>query len=307
MVDGTAAQITVTVEGRVVERGGAAGIRGATVELTGRSVVSTGASGDFRFGELRTGRYVMRVEALGYAERELVLVLERDTSLVIELEPAPILLDSLAVRGRTVTVLGHVTESGSGDNMIHVEVASGTGETTRTNATGRFELSRFPAGPPESITVREMGYLPATLILTAGKDTSISIEMKPDGLAQRMIEVQIARLEKRSRPFRSPRFPVIGREELLWMRNATVLDVVKRWYGPFINGVQCILIDDEQNDNGLAGLTMIYPDELERIEVLRSGAMLRLYTRRFIAKMMAGGVVLRQPVLAPGAIHSLCR
>jgi hypothetical protein len=91
------------------------------------------------------------------------------------------------------------------------------------------------------------------------------------------------------------------------MRNGTIRDVIQQWYGYGINGIQCIVVDEEQNFNGLDGLTMIYPEEVERVEmVFPGGMMLRIYTRRFITKMMAGGVELRRPVFAPGALRPMC-
>jgi Carboxypeptidase regulatory-like domain len=306
MVNHAEAQRGVVVNGRIVELGGF-GVESAVVALAGREV-STTLGGNFHFENVVTGAYTLRVEALGYAPREIALTVADDTTLLITLEPTPIQLDSLAVHARTITVRGHVAAKDTNEEMIHVEISTGTGELTRTDTRGWFRVQRFPAGPSEWIMVREMGYLPARVTLSAEADTTLEIELQPDSLARRMIATQVARLDARARPWRSPRYRPITREQLLWMRNATVLDVVRHWYGLGIDATPCIVVDEEQNFNGMESLTAIYPEEVERIEVVfRGGMILRIYTRSFIARMMAGGIELPRPIFAPGALRPMCR
>jgi hypothetical protein len=58
--------------------------------------------------------------------------------------------------------------------------------------------------------------------------------------------------------------------------------------------------------NGLDELALILPDELERIEVLERGAMLRIHTREIIKKLLGGGVRLARPLYVPQARPPLC-
>jgi len=296
----------VDVRGRVIERGTGNAVDGASIQLGGLPVVVTTQAGEFRFRDVEPGRYELRVRALGYADHEQVLLVRRDTALSIELEVAPVPLDTIGVEGRTVTVRGLVREKGTRLGLIDVEILSSVNRSANTNAAGRFKLTRVPADLPVALQARGFGYLPFDTVVASPRDTTLTFDLDQDPLVQRAISVQVERLDTRSRPYRTPLMPVLDREELLRNIDTTALDLIKFKYGFFLGRVACILIDDRQSYNGLEQLALFLPDELERIEVLERGAMLRIYTRDYIRKMIGGGVTLARPSMAPSK-PPLCR
>ena len=302
-----AAQSPVAIRGRVVERGSGAAIAGAVVELSETTPRVTDADGRFRFEHVAPGRYALTVQALGWSGHEAVLQVRADTTLLIEMDPAPIPLDTLNVESRVITMRGRVRERGTSLGLVAVEVLADPDRRTATNVTGRFRLERVPAGPPIRISLRGFGYLPLDTVVAAFRDTTLALELDPDPLVQRMIDVEVAKLEKRSRPFRAAIMPPMDRAELLRNTNLTVLDLLRQRFSIFLRRVQCILIDDVQNYNGLDALVLYFPDELERIEVLERGAMLRIYTREYIRRMIAGEVELPGPLFIPLRPQPHCR
>jgi len=304
---GASGQTQVVIEGRVVERGTTVPIAGASVELDGYPITSTSATGTFRLDGVSPGGYDLRVEAFGYSPHDVFLVIRRDTTVLIELEVAPVVLDTLAVDARKIGIRGVVVDRQSEQRLIRTEIGTSLNHETRTNGAGRFRLRDVPAGFPVQVRLRAFGYLPLDSTIIAEQDTSMTFAMEIDSLAQRMIGVAVGRLEERSRPFRSAIMPPIGREELLRNSNATVLDVLKSRYSINLRRIQCILIDDRQTYNGLDEMAVILPEELERIEVLERGRMLRLYTRNFIKRMLGGGVQLVRPLYVEFARPPVCR
>jgi hypothetical protein len=289
------AQTQVIVQGRVLERGATTPVAGAVVELDGHPATTTSSAGAFRIEGVTPGGHSLRVEALGYAFVDFFLVIRQDTSLTVELDVAPVALDTLAVAAREVDLRGHVKERGSDLSLVRTEVLTNLNRETRTNSGGRFRLRDVPAGVPVLIQIRAFGYYPLDSTIVAEQDTSLVFELAVDTLAQRMIDVEVARLEQRARPFRTAIMPAITRDQLLRSRG-TVLDLLQTRYSINLDRVRCIVIDERQKYNGLAEFAVILPEEVERIEVLERGAMLRVYTRDFIRTMLGGGIRLRRPV-----------
>jgi hypothetical protein len=301
-----AAQSRFVVEGRVLEARTGTPIPNAAVDLDGRPVMLTSAEGTFRFEQIEPGGYALRVVALGYAPSDLFLVIRRDTTLVIELEIDPLRLDTVAVEGRRVDMRGRVKEKGSDLDLFRAEVLY-LNRRTETGVAGGFRLRDVPAGVPLPIAIRAFGYLPLQSTIVPVEDTTFVFELEPDALVQRMITVEVDRLKERSGPFLTSIMRPIDRAELLRRRNWTVLDVIKSEYSQFVSRVRCILIDDVQNYNGLDALALYLPDELERIEVLERGAMLRIYTREYIKRMLGGGIRLQKPLYVGFTNPPLCR
>jgi hypothetical protein len=294
-----AGQTPVRLEGRVIERGSEAGIVGATVTLNGVTV-ATDITGRFVFAGVTVGARLLRVEAFGYATHEQSVAVGADTTLLVELDPAPLTLDPLLVEGRTVTVRGEVYEQGTDIGLFGIQITADPEREEFTNVVGHFKLGDMPAGPPFRLSVLAFGYMPINAILSVFEDTTLVFELEPDPVMQRMIAVQVARLEERSRPHLAAIMPPMDREYLMANRNATALDLIRYRYGQRINRVGCILIDDRQSYNGLDELNHYLPDELERIEMLYRGAMLRIYTRDYLSKLVGGGVKLVKPLYVQG-------
>jgi len=286
----------VVLTGRILERGSDQAVAGATVELGGLATRSSDANGAFLFEDVAPGRYVLRVQALGYSSIDQTVVVVRDTSLAIRLDIAPVPLDTISVAARTITIRGAVTEAETGTGLIDVDVAIPPNHQDWTDPIGRFELKRVPAGATQMLTVRGFSYLPVSLELAASKDTTLEFQLESDPVAQRMIAVQVQRLETRARPHLASVVRPITRDDLMRMINWNVLDVIKTRYPTRIDRIACILIDDVQTQRGIDELGVMLPDRFERIELLFRGAMLRLYTRDFIRRLSGGAVTLRPPL-----------
>jgi hypothetical protein len=71
--------------------------------------------------------------------------------------------------------------------------------------------------------------------------------------------------------------------------------------------IRCVVIDDRLYRDGLAMLTTYLPDQLERIEVLDRGTMVRVYTRDFIQRMMGNRVTLAPILLIETPGGYICR
>lgn len=312
-----AVQAQVRIEGRIVEAGTDAGLAGATVRLDGGPTIAANIQGRFRLSQVAPGQHILTAWAYGYATRDVTLQVRADTSLVIELQPSPLPLPPLVVEGRTVTVRGEVFERSTDRRLMNVEVQVDSREETRTDVFGRFEIGEVAAGPPFRMSVRGFGFLPVEAIVSAFQDTALVFELEPDSVAQRMIDVQVRRLEERAEPLRQLVMPVLDRDFLLKRGTATALDLIRERYGNRLERIDCLLIDDVQHTiprsesilatnrrpwwERLQELSHYLAPEIERIEVLEVGAvppgqMLRVYTRAFIREMVDGKVELEEPL-----------
>jgi hypothetical protein len=300
------AQTQIVVQGRVVERGSGTPLANVSVELDGHPAAVTSDDGEFRFERVTPGGYSIHAEAFGYTPADAFLVLRQDTTLLIELTVAPVSLDTLSVETRRINVRGQVRQSGTDLTLARADVRTNLNRETRTNVAGRFRLRDVPAGVPVLVQIRAFGYLPLDSLVIAERDTSLTFDLEIDALAQRMIAQQVSRLEERSRPFRSAIMPAIDREALL-RSNGTILDILESRYSINLRRVRCIVIDERQNNNGMEALALYLPEDVERVEVLERGAMLRIYTREFIRKMLGGGVRLARPIYVPDARPPLCK
>ncbi len=301
-----AQQADVVLEGRVSEIESGVPIAGATVVVDSAGITVTDGAGVFRLDHVPPGRRDVRVEAIGYASWAGSLLLRGDTVLQIRLQRAPVPLDTLRVRSRTIGIRGRVTAAATGRDLRGVEVRAGA-ETTRTNGAGRFRLRRVPAGGPVDVQLRLFGYLPGGVTIDAERDTSIALELRVDSVARRMVAAQVRRLEQRSHPYASTLMKPIDRAELERKENHSLYDLLREEYGPWIERVQCILIDDEQRYEGFDLLKLYAASDLQRVEVLFGGHMLRIYTRDYVIDMIAGRARLVRPLYLDQVRPPLCR
>jgi hypothetical protein len=291
-----AAQQTATVSGRVVERGGNVGILGVTVELSGLAPVLTGADGTFLLREVVPGAYTLSITALGYTGGTSDIRIAGDTTLVIELDRAPIRLDSLVVRGRDVTVKGEVKDKERGVGLLDVEVYASNGLVRQTDGIGRFKFDDVPANVPFAVRVEEFGYLPLTATIAPDNDTTLQFELVPDPIVAKMIEQQIVRIADRAGDIRYPYVEPIDRDELMKSRNGTVYDLISRIYSRRIG---CIAIDERTYSREVRDgiLKSMRTDEIEHIDALWYGSgkrslLLRIYTRDFVRRMITNSDIL---------------
>jgi hypothetical protein len=290
----SAGQDSFVVRGRVVERSDETPIRGAAVEMPGRTRVLTDEAGTFRFDNVSRGRYTLSVDALGYNTVSVDLAVLGDTTLTIEMDVQPVVLDSVEARVRYVTFRGQVLVDSSGEPVYDADVHLGLDRRTTTNPNGGFRFSRVPAQAPSTIEVRALGFMPAHRVIEAVDDTTLVFRLEPDPIASRMIERELARLDTRlaAVPYSSIE---MDREEIQRYPNWTAREIIQSRVN--IGLVGCLIIDEVPIDDRNI-LNTYMPEEIERIEILRNSlrrsVTARVYTRRFLQRMVAGAIQLRR-------------
>ncbi|MGD8277909.1 MAG: carboxypeptidase regulatory-like domain-containing protein [Gemmatimonadota bacterium] len=295
---------TVTVTGTVVEPSQSARIGGATVRLSGHPFVITGVDGAFRFTGVAPGRHTLTVEAFGYRPGSLELVVRGDTTLVIEMTPDPIRLDSIRVEARDVRIRGDIFDARTNKRVLMAQVTISPGFPTRGALSGRFSIGGVPAGRAVSVLVEAIEYLPARVALITERDTTLTVRLEPDSVGIRLVRAQVQKLEVRSEAVSLSR-RTIERETLEQTPDWDVKDILKtRFLGHDPSG-PCIFIDDvKRNADFLLGLLS---GEVERIEVFGRGAMIRVYTKRFVARLMGKDAPLPTIIYMRTVLGPVCR
>jgi hypothetical protein len=279
---------TIAVGGRVIERGRSTPIAGATVEVRGVAERITDERGEFRFTDLETGTYTVRVRALGYQLLDRQLAVVADTTLTIVLDVDPVLLDSIRADARIVSLTGRVTDRTSGRAVADATVHLGPDREAVTNLAGRFRVRRIAEGYPTAVEVSALAYLPARLTVIPEEGRSIDIALEPDSVGVRMIERQVEKLHTRVEAIATS-LHAIDRATLLRTPGWTARDVVVSRL-PYNRRIQCLVIDERPFLGGDVRdvLRSFLAEEIERIEILGRGAMVRVYTRRFMQQMIRG-------------------
>jgi len=295
-VPGAAWAQQVTVVGMVVERTQSSWIGGATVRLSGSPPFFTDLDGAFRFTRVTPGRHTLTVEAMGYQTWSMDLAIRADTALLIEMDPDPILLDSLLVRAGDIRIRGEILDAQTGQRVLYAQVTVQPGFSTIGAISGQFTIRRVPIGRAVTVLVEAIEYLPARIALITEADTSLTIELEPDPMGIRMLAQQVQKLETRSRSV-AYRKSVIDREDLAFYPGRTAYDIVEARlrtvrFGSNPLGMteggtrpQCIFIDDVQ----LQHLDLLYglmAGEVERVEIFDRGGMIRVYTKRFVVGLL---------------------
>lgn len=300
------AQTGVVVDGRVTELGGP-DIQNAIVVLEGKGPTLTAAGGVFRFEGVETGEHVIRVEAFGYVSASRTLVVDGDATLIIALDIAPVQLDSLVAALRGIDLEGRIRDAGRDVSLTGADVLTSQGHLTRTNGRGRFDFEVWE-GIPILVRIRAFGYLPLDTILVPVEDESHLFDLAVDPLVERMIETEITRLEERAGGRLAVTMPPLNREDLLRWRGATLRDVLQAEYPLRVRRIRCVVVDERVLEGGMAGgvLQTTLAQDVERIEFLFQGGMLRVYTREFMRTMLGGGLELRRPTYADMARPPLC-
>jgi hypothetical protein len=279
----------IIVQGRVVERGTAEPINAATVELSGVGRVLTNATGAFVFINAKPGRRNLKISMFGYRTFETRVDISGDTTVAVELEVEAVRVQGVTATNRTYTIKGEVLDQ-KGEPVMDVDVLLGTQRKTGSNANGRFKLTRVPVGQPQLVQVRGLGLLPYAVQIDASQDTTIRVVLSPDPIGLRMIDQQITRLEVRTRGV-GQSLRQVDREALMRLSTVSLYDVVVRLLppapgGPGTREVPCLFIDERRSVAGMAELMSYLPDEIERVEIIARGVMVRVYTRRYVQEMI---------------------
>ncbi len=294
-----AAQGVVLVQGRVTSSSGSV-LEGVRVELEGHAITETSAAGGFRFERVVPGEYSLRIAAVGYVPVVQRLVVRGDTAVTVRLEPIGYRLDSVVVTARTIQVEGRVRDPAGDEVLRYADVFTSQSPPTRTDGHGRFRLKDVWEGTPLALSVAAFGYLPLDTVLIPVDGDRYVFDLRPDTVAQRMIAHQVERIQQRSRGRESVVMRPLDRQALLRSGGGSLLDVLVARYSIHLRRVRCVYVDDRLLPPSMQDEMMgaMNADDAERVEVLFSGVMLRIYTRAFIRRMISGPVELR-PLVAP--------
>lgn len=292
------AQTIGSLDGRVQEVETAGGIPNAVVELVGHGATLSATDGLFRFTGVTPGEYALRVRAFGYADYDGVVVVAADSQVTVELRPNPLPLDSLVVALESIDIDGRVRDQPQGEPLMNVEVLVNRQPTATTSPRGRFTLRQVWAETPILLSLRSFGYLPVDTVITPHEEDSYTFELIPDSLVQFLIDVQVAQLQERMHGDRAIAMPPIDRERLLGWSGVTLWEVLAGTYQTRWRRIGCVVVDEKAVPSMVRRnvLQTMLPGEVERMEFLHGGTMVRIYTRDFMRDMVAGLVELRRPV-----------
>ncbi|MGH7459529.1 MAG: carboxypeptidase regulatory-like domain-containing protein [Longimicrobiales bacterium] len=286
---------TATIQGRVQDAVTGSPIINATIMIERRGSTITDREGNFRFLDVPLGGHQLLLQALGYSPRTVGISLQRDTVLVIGLSPRPVQIDSLRVVSRWVNVRGRLTERTSGRPVTDGAVHASQQRPTRSNVDGRFHFRRVPAGVPFEVNVLAFSYQPVHVSLVPDKDTTLTFDLVPDSFVLRLIDQQLARLEARMVQSQGEEF-ALTRQALARFDGGSLGDAFSQLiqFGPYprVGPAACFFLDEKEFPGNPMGF--LIPQEVERVEVLHNGATVRVYTRRFMARMTSGDVTLKQ-------------
>jgi hypothetical protein len=270
-------------------------IAGAAVELAGVGSLLTNDAGEFRFNNVPAAPYTLTARAFGYEPSVFHLNLRSDTTLSISLAVDPLLLDSLRVATRFVTVRGRLVERITGWPIMDGTVYASHNRSARTNRDGRFQFQRVPAGVPFEMRVLAFSYESLSTSFIPERDTTALFELEVDTMVHRLIQQQVQRLEQRMVNATGKGYSV-SREQL---REAPggMLGEALAWVmstAPYSRSrpTLCAFVDERLIAGDPRGF--LVPEEIERVEFLHDGGVIRIYTRRFMARMTSETIELQR-------------
>jgi len=308
---------TYEVRGRVTERGQDRPIAQAVVQLGELPRVLTDERGEFEIRGVAPGRYPLTVEALGYGTARTTILVTGDVDGRVELDPAPIALDTVGVTPARFDLRGLIREGATGLAAPYVTVrVAGSGETTTTDA-GGFRMAGLPRGR-HLVTIEGFGWLPQSREIELDSDTTVRFDLEADPITDRMIATQVERMSER---VRSAGFAIreIDRSAIVTSRAATPVDVALASISgrvvpcPQSRRPAClggtggstsepvVYIDDRVVQCGLDYLARYPVAAIQRIELIRvrmgTVGAIRAYTTWYLERLVTRRVTL--PVLDP--------
>ena len=295
------------LDGRVVD-GDGAGIAAAVVELGNADALLTDDEGAFRFEGIEAGTYRLRVRAFGFEEYGEMLDLRMDRTITIALEETAFELDSLVIGAERVDVRGRVRDPARDEDVPAVEIRTSQDDAVLTDAGGRCEVEAWE-NVPLRVVALAFGYFAADTLLVPQEEVDpFVLELTEDPLVQAMLGAANRRLEARARGRVSATMPALERDQIGPWAGNTLDDVLRVEYPARARRVACVLVDERRltpfEADGLLSTTPAW--EVERMEFLFNGAMLRIYTREFMKRMLSGGVGLAAPVYVDAARPPFC-
>ncbi len=254
---------------------------------------------------------MLSVEAFGYRSRSLELVLRGDTMVQLEIDPDPVVLDSVIVQTGTVTIRGRTRDAQTGSKLRDVQVTVYPGPRIVGALNGDFTLQNMAKGQPIAILVEAIEYLPTQLELTPAKDTTLSVALEIDSVALRLIAQQAKRLQLRVQGM-PMKIGALGRDEIRSTVAQSIADLIRQRVPrgvipdrPPYPERGCIIFDDA--DSSIQELVATPPQLIERVEIVGYRAeMIRVYSKKYVASLI------RQHTLQPirymdNGLGTVCR
>jgi hypothetical protein len=288
----------VRVSGRVVDETGTAPVAGASVRVTGSdTTMTTGPSGTFAFGGLIPGKMVLTVSAVGRRFVSMPLELEADTVITVVMRPHVVALDPLVIRPGALNIKGTIVDSVTGDYLWFAQAGIYPGERWVNARNADFKFDKVAPGPV-TIVVEAAEYLPAVISFDARRDTAFRVKLVIDTVARRMIARQINRLDERAeaQPYDIRAFT---REDFDRERAESIGRFIGRqlFRPQFTQREQmaqsasdaCVFYDDRRIPPQM--LQGILPELVERVEFYRRGAMIRVYSKRYVRSLIVKEVL----------------
>jgi len=285
-------------------------ISGASLRLTGAdSMLTTGPSGTFQFEGIFPNGMILTVSAPGYEFRSIPLS-PGNTTLTITMKSSVTTLDPMIVRPKGFRIKGQVVDAKSGDALLFARVTLyPKGIAVDASNVGDFRFNSIMG--PVTIVAEAMEHLPVQVQVNPSRDTSIKIRMPTDSVAVRMIAQQVARLQTRSlavphsvRYADHDRIQNEARTSIAEMVDKLLVRPMnRRGLSAKSADEGCVFYDDKKIPPGM--LLGIYPELVERVEVYARGAMIRVYSKRYVMSL-TGQDQLRKVLYLPIGIRPVC-
>lgn len=294
----------LALDGWVVD-GNGTGIPGAVVELGNTGATLTDDEGGFRFEGVAAGTYRLRVRAFGFEDYGETVDVRTNRTVTIGLEETAFELDSLVVGAEKVEVRGRVRDPARDENVPAVEIRTSQDDAVLTDAGGRFEVDAWENVPLRLVALA-FGYFAAdTLVVPTADGEPIVLELTEDPVVQAMLGAANRRIENRGRGRRSITTPALERDDIARWGGAALDEVLRLEYPVRSRRLVCLVADEwPMSPLQAEGFLTTTPAwEVERMEFLFDGQMLRVYTRDFMKTMLSGGVQLGAPALTPGGVQ----
>jgi hypothetical protein len=297
----------LVVAGRVTDSSSGAAIRGALVVLGERGPRAIADStGAFHLIGVAAGRQRVTVSRFGYATLDLEVEISAATVLTLTMQPAPIDLPGVAVRGDTeVSLVGVVRNAVTGAPIPWTSLflspdAVRSEARGATDIDGVFELDGVPTGR-YLLRVQQVGYFGQYVPVTVDAPPEpVEIRLQPDPIVQRGL-VTFTR-DTRSRRNAYLGIAVEYDAEDLNMSGVADVQTFLNYFtwarmahceAPEDIGLTCVIgrrgepvvprvyIDELPIPDGLEVLRSYGPSEFYSIEVFGT-ATIRAYTHRFV-------------------------
>ena len=292
LIAATASAQTARLSGRVVEEGRGTAVAGATVRLTGSMAHMTDSTGRFQFVDVVPGRYIATISSIGYRLRTVEMTVNRDTNVVFHLARRVVSLDTMVVRPKYLRIKGTAVDSASGDYLLQAQATLYPGSKFVGAMNGTFTFDSVAPGPI-TIVVEGAEHLPARVEFDATRDTSFRVKMGIDSVALRMVAMQVRRLQVRMQSFPMT-VRAFNRDRIMEHPVMTVGEFVDRSVHRLPNraarAIQsaqsaCVFVDDRKVEPAM--IDGLLPELIERVEVYNNGSMIRVYTKRYVASLVA--------------------